>query len=61
MKLAPVPEDPDEEPEWCEMEAFCSDMTFMVELSCGHKLCLGCFSSYAAVVVLIRLLALGLL
>lgn len=55
MKLAPVPEDPDEEPEWCEMEAFCSDMTFMVELSCGHKLCLGCFSSYAAVLVLIGL------
>ena len=40
-----------EEAEWCEMDAFCTDMDFMVELSCGHCLCLECFAEYAAVVI----------
>ena len=41
-----------EDPEWCEMDAFCTDMSFMVELSCGHRLCLECFAEYAAVTIL---------
>ena len=49
LKQAPPPPEDGEDPEWCEMEAFCDDMKFMVELSCGHRLCLECFSEFAAV------------
>lgn len=31
------------------MDAFCGDMDFMVELSCGHKVCLECFAEFASV------------
>ena len=41
----------DEDPEWCEMDAFCRDMDFMVELSCGHKVCLECFAEFASVLL----------
>ena len=40
-----------EDPEWREMDAFCRDMDFMVELSCGHKVCLECFAEFASVLL----------
>ena len=52
LKRAPPPPADGDDPDWCEMEAFCGDMDFMIELSCGHRLCLECFSEYAAVMLI---------
>lgn len=49
LKRAPERKDDEEDPEWCEMDAFCGDMDFMVELSCGHRVCLECFAEFASV------------
>ena len=41
----------DEDPEWCEMDAFCGDMDFMVEVSSVREVSLECYPRFASVLI----------